>query len=145
MRMARGFGLLETLVALALLASVGGVLFSWLNQTLETASRLRRSDDEARLTLNAHALISTVNPLSSPQGERELAGVRVQWVALPVQPVVLGRSFAEGQPGDWQIGLFKLTVDAEDRRAGSKVRFELVQAGLKPRPGSTAASLRDGS
>ena len=139
----RGFGLLETLVALAILASVGGLLFVWMNQTLETAARLRRSDDEARLVLNAHALLATVNPLRLPEGEREVAGVRIRWQATPVQPVVSGRSFVDGQAGDWQIGLFKLAVDAEDRRANSRVRFEAVQVGLMPRQNSTAASLRD--
>ena len=48
-----GFGLLEAIVALALLSGTGLALFSWINQNLQTASRLRAQEQEARLLLAA--------------------------------------------------------------------------------------------
>ncbi|MBA4344746.1 MAG: hypothetical protein C0423_21605 [Methylibium sp.] len=132
-RQAGGFGLLEVLVALAILAAAGGAMFSWLAQTLDTASRLRRADDESRLSLNALAMVSLVNPLSEPQGRRELAGIRINWTSAPVQPVVDGRSFVDGHAGDWRVGLFKITADVEDFRHGTTVRLEVIQPGLTQR------------
>lgn len=138
-----GFGLLEVLVSLAILALVGGSLFSWINQSLDSARRLQRSDAEAQLTVNVQALLSDLNPLSEPAGKRELAGIKVSWSSRVVQPVVDGRSFVEGQVGHWRIGLFDVTIDAEDLRSGTTVRFDILKTGLQPSGGAGGAAARD--
>lgn len=133
-----GFGLLEVLVSLAILALVGGTLFNWINQSLDSAQRLRRSDAEAQLTLNVQALLSDLNPLREPEGKRELAGIKVSWVSTLVQPVVDGRSFVEGRHGHWRIGLYGVTIDAEDLRSGARVRFDMLKTGMQPSGGAAA-------
>jgi prepilin-type N-terminal cleavage/methylation domain-containing protein len=142
-RAGAGFGLLEVLVSLAILALVGGALFSWINQSLDSARRLQRSDAEAQLTLNVQALLSDLNPLREPEGKRELAGIKVSWNSTVVQPVVDGRSFVEGQFGDWRIGLFAVSVDAEDLRSRTTVRFDILKTGLQPRLGAGGAAARE--
>ena len=44
-----GFGLLEAIVALALLAGTGIALFTWINQNLDAASRLNFLENLASL------------------------------------------------------------------------------------------------
>jgi len=128
---ARGFGLLEAIVALALLAGSGLALFSWINQNLQDASRLRRHDQEARLLLSAQALIDTVNPLQTPEGRLELGGLAVSWTAAPVEPPRSNASFTDGVPGPWQVGLFRLQVHAQDRTQAVELRFEQWRVGMQ--------------
>jgi general secretion pathway protein I len=139
----RGFGLLEVLVALAVLAAVGGTLFNWINQSLNSAQRLQRSDAEARLSLNVQSLLASMNPLTEPAGQREIAGMKLSWTSSVVQPVVSGRTFVQGQHGDWQIGLFRVSVDAEDLHSNAGVHLEMLKTGLRRNPGAATAADRN--
>ena len=121
---ARGFGLLEAIVALALLAGTGMALFGWINQNLQTASRLRIQEQEAKLLLAAQALVDTVNPLEQPQGSLSGSSVRVQWQASPLEPPRANASFNPEVQGPWQVGLFRLDVLARDEALGIELRFD---------------------
>lgn len=132
-----GFGLLEVIVALALMAIAGSTLFAWVNQSLATANRLKLIEDEARLSLVAQALVAGVNPMQDPAGERAQASMRVRWRSEPLAPPRAGPPGAEGQTlGIWTVGLFVVRVDAEDQRSGAAVSFELTRAGFAALPGA---------
>ena len=57
-----GFGLLEAVVALALLAGTGIALFDWINSSLQTASRLRETEQRARTMSSAQAVLVAIKP-----------------------------------------------------------------------------------
>lgn len=126
-----GFGLLEAIVALTLLAGTGMALFSWINQNLQTASRLRVHEQESRLLLSAQTLIDTVNPLLTPTGRLEVGGVSVSWQAAALEAARANAGFSEGVTGPWQVGLYRLRVQAQDSVQGVELRFEQWRIGSR--------------
>jgi general secretion pathway protein I len=132
----RGFGLLEAIVALVLLAGSGAALFAWINQNLASASRLAQAQQAAQLSLSAQALLDDVNPALTPSGQREVASLSVRWTSQVVQPLRDGSSFSPGYPSNWQLGLYRTEAQAEDRSNGARLTLTLLQLGKLPRPGT---------
>lgn len=126
-----GFGLLEAIVALALLAGTGMALFSWIEQSLQTATRLRTAEQEARLLLSAQALVETVNPAEQAEGSMQVSGLTVTWRGEPVEPPRRNATFAGGEPGPWQVGLYRLRVSAHDDATAIGVDFVQLRTGLR--------------
>jgi general secretion pathway protein I len=120
----RGFGLLEAIVALTLLASTGIALFAWIQQNLQAASRVRAIEQEAQLQINANALMTAVNPMLRPSGTMQVSGLSLRWEAQPLEPPQRNLAFSTGVPGAWRVGLYRLDVQARDERSGTEVRFE---------------------
>src|SRR3546814_1669528 len=75
----RGFSLLEAIVALTILATVGMALFAAMSQSTQMIARAenaRRVDSAVR---NAAAWLASVNPAETPQGEQQLGDVTLRW------------------------------------------------------------------
>jgi len=124
---ARGFTLLEAIVALAILTAGTMALFAALNGALRS---IERAEAAARLdtaTLNAIALLETVNPMQQPEGEEQIGAVRVQWRATLLEPS--GPMLTDYlQPGLFDVGLYDIAVVLEvDGRI--ERRFVLRRAG----------------
>ena len=128
-RRTAGFGLLEAIVALTLLAGSGLALFAWINQNLQAASRVQQIEREARLLLTAQAVVESVNPLQQPAGAMEVSGLALQWQSTPVEPPRRNAAFGEGVAGPWMVGLFRLQVRAQDRARGTQIVFEQWRVG----------------
>lgn len=127
----RGFGLLEAIVALVLLAGTGVALFGWVQQNLQTASRLRVHEQQARLMSSAQALVDTVNPLLAPKGRMEASGIEIEWQAEPIEPPRNGSSLLVESASPWQLGLFRVAVHATDTREHVDVRYEQWRLGAR--------------
>jgi len=78
----------------------------------------------------------------NPSGRRELPPVTVNWSSTVVQPMRDGAAFFTGQPSNWQLGLYRTKVQAEDRASGTQVTFTLLKLGKLPRPGTQATNER---
>lgn len=130
-RPARGFGLLEAIVALTILASTGLALFSWLQQNLQTAARLRVKEEQARLLLNAQALLEVVNPSRQPSGELSQGDIRLRWTASLLEPTRINAGFAAPAAGDWVLGLYRLQVQASE--GAVNLDFSMIKLGMLPR------------
>ena len=132
-----GAVLLETIVAMAVLASAGLALFAWAQQSLETVSRLQQMDARTRLKLDALAIVESVNPHAEPRGEVLMPALRVSWtseaVREPVSAFESGAAMGAGaQASAWRVGLYRLRVDAQPLPPGPNAQaqqFELVRAG----------------
>lgn len=124
----RGMALLEVIVALVLLSSTGLALFAWINQNLATAGRLAESDARARLTLNALALVETLNPADRPSGEFQLAAMSMSWRSRIVQPMLRSQGPGEA-PGLWWVALYSVDVTASTTGSDTSVRFTLQRPG----------------
>ena len=77
-----GFGLLEVLVSLVIFASVGFTLLAWLQQSTDTAFRLRTFYQLQDARKTALELVRTINPMQKPKGVVTLGGLRVAWVCV---------------------------------------------------------------
>ena len=130
-RVRRGFGLLEAIVALTLLASTGMALFAWIQQNLQAASRVRTIEQEAQLQLNAQTLLVGVNPMLRPSGTMQVSGLSLRWEAQPLEPPQRNLGFTGGVAGPWLVGLYRLDVRARDERLGTEVRFEQWLVGTR--------------
>ncbi len=127
----RGVALLEVIVALTLLSGTGLALFAWINQSLESASRVARVDSEARQKLNALALLESVNPALESAGERELAGCRIEWRAQSLLPLRRNATFVAGAEGPWWVGLYKVSVSVTVPQADAALKFEVIKVGWR--------------
>lgn len=125
---ARGFGLLEAIVALVLLAGTGAALFSWLGTNLRAAGAMADANARAALQLRALEILETVNPAVSPKGQRQLQQLQVAWTSREEVPSQLSVPYAKAVR--WNVGLYRMAVTASDAQSGVTVQFELSQLGV---------------
>ena len=127
----RGFGLLEAIVALALLAGTGLALLSWIQQSLQSATRMRVTEQEARLLMSAQAMVELLNPAEQAEGSWQSNGLTLAWQSQPVEPPRRNTTYLEGVSGPWQVGLYRLTVKARDDVSAISITFVQFLPGLK--------------
>ncbi len=111
------------------------MLFSWISQNLATAAHLREVEQEARLALEAQALVADVNPAERPEGSIEVAGIKLKWTSTVLQPLRDERRPHVDFVPRWQLGLYRLTVKAEQAASGIRTEWQQVQAGRRVVPG----------
>jgi type II secretory pathway pseudopilin PulG len=136
-----GFGLLEAIVALTLLATVGAVMFDWIAHSIRQVDRIEQAERRARLQLDAQALLSSVDPIATPEGTLAQHGIAVTWRARAVRPPrPVMRVLPDGTtaPDRWAVGLFELQVravqpDPQDRSAAglppAEIDFSVLAVG----------------
>lgn len=105
-----GFTLLEAVVAMTLLAVVGGVLLSWLNTGFRSLQRIEVTEARIEAAHVAMAYLETLNPMRTPSGSVQLGHYQLDWQSSPLteaRPVV-GRH--GGAPGIYDAVLFRVDV-----------------------------------
>lgn len=107
---ARGFTLLEAIVALAILAAGSMALFAALSGALRS---IERAEAAARLdaaTADAIAFLEAVNPMQQPRGEAALGAHRLRWRATVVAgPTDTLTDYF--QPGLYEVALYDVGVE----------------------------------
>jgi len=126
-----GFGLLEAIVALAILAGTGAALFAWISQNLQAAARIEAEQARVALQLAAQGLLASVNPFTEPEGLRRLGATSVSWRARLVAPLRASVPTQAMEQTRWRVGLYELTVTAKDENTAASTEFTLMQAGLE--------------
>lgn len=126
-----GFGLLEAIVALAILAGTGAALFAWISQNLQAAARIEAAQARVALQLTAQGLLASVNPFTEPEGSRRLGATSVSWRAKLVAPLRASVPTQAMEQMRWRVGLYELTVTAKDENTAASIEFTLMQAGLE--------------
>lgn len=126
-----GFGLLEAIVALAILAGTGAALFAWISQNLQAAARIEAEQARVALQLTAQGLLASVNPYAEPEGLRRLGATSVSWRAKLVAPLRASVPTQAMEQTRWRVGLYELTVTAKDEHTAARTEFTLMQAGLE--------------
>jgi general secretion pathway protein I len=129
MRHARGFTLLEAIVALVIFAMGAFALYGWLSTNLITLERARAGSEALVVQQSALEMLRDVNPMLTPSGEREAGTLRVQWTAEPLQPPKPG-SFQVGGPSRYEVGLYTTAVSVHvgEREVG---QFSIRQLGYR--------------
>lgn len=104
-----GFGLLEALVALVLLSSVGFALLAWVHQNLDATQRMRSFYSEQEIKRFALDLIRTENPMVKPEGEFIRGTYRISWKSESMTPPVAQVGYPQGI-GKHEVGLYKTRI-----------------------------------
>lgn len=126
-RGARGFTLLEAIVALVVFSLGAFALYGWLSTNLITIERVQQQRDAAAATTSALNLLRGVNPMVDPRGSRAVANLEVAWEATPVEDPRDGVTQV-GQQTAFEVGLYLLDVRVS--RDGEPVReFQVRQVG----------------
>ncbi|MDR1647328.1 MAG: hypothetical protein LBR88_04740 [Zoogloeaceae bacterium] len=108
---ASGFGLLEALVALVLIAGVGFSLLGWVQQNLETLQRLRQHYAEQEIRRQILNWSAALNPMERPEGELILGSTRFIWSSEQQGEIRPQSGYPAGM-GLYDIALFSVTIQA---------------------------------
>ncbi len=136
-RAARGFALLEAIVALVLFAAAGMALYALFNTNLISLLRVQDVSREAPVVRHAMERLAAIDPRRSDAGRFDVDGFAVAWTARPVEPVRQGQNTL-GVLGDFEVGLyeFEFEVTEDGRRLGTwrmrQVGFEKVRGFAPP-------------
>ena len=81
-----GFTLLEVIVALTLIATVGMATFSWINSSLISLNRVQEKTGRQQVSRNAVSFMQTVNPTTHPAGDAEMGAYVIRWNSHLLSP-----------------------------------------------------------
>ncbi len=105
----QGFTLLEALVSMLLIATVGMASFDWINSSLENMERIEAHHLRQQAVRNALCFMETVNPTENPGGETKIGHYTIQWDSRSVEPTKDGAGYPFGT-GLYRIGLYDMHV-----------------------------------
>jgi general secretion pathway protein I len=126
----RGFSLLEAIVALTLMSSVGLALFAWANSTRLSLLRVQDASERQEATLNAVEFMKVVNPMLEPIGNTSLGGIRLHWSSEPVTPPTQGTGYPNGA-SLFAVAVYRVTVTLDRDNEIGWHRFDFKHVGYK--------------
>ena len=94
---ARGFTLIEAVVAMVLVAILGMTLFSWVNTNLIALGRIDEANQRNAATLNVLRYMQSVNPMQRPTGKANFGQYEIEWKAEPIYPPRDGTGYPRGK------------------------------------------------
>lgn len=111
----KGFTLLEAIVAMALLALIGGALLAWLDNGFRSLERIGALHARIEVQRNVLAHMRQVNPMLQPNGEMELGPYRLSWKSteLTSPRAVLSRYGQTMGPFDAALYRVRVVITAE--------------------------------
>jgi len=104
-----GFTLLEAIVAMVIVSTVGLALYSWLTSNLQILQRIEAATERASAQQLAVDWAQTINPLDQPNGETRLGDYTLSWEGRPLEDPMDGAA-SDGGPSLYQIALYELDV-----------------------------------
>lgn len=120
---AAGFTLLEVIVSMVLIATVGMAAYALISSNVSNLERVKDHLERVQLVRNALAFMEQVNPMEDKSGSTELGDYMLRWKASLVQPRVSGADNSY-----YVVGLYKTHVTLSLR--GKVVEaFDVLQVG----------------
>lgn len=129
-RAARGFTLLEAIVALAILGVVGTALFAWAASVQQAQRAVRDQALRQEVTVNAVEFLKSVNPMSQPRGAQELGSYTIRWAAEAVTPEGDAVDYPVGQ-GPYRVALYRVDIAVDRAGVADWHRFSIRQVGFR--------------
>ena len=103
-----GFTLIETIVALVILASAVVVFSSFLSSQLNGAGRVEQAANSYDRHMNALEIATAINPMATPQGTFDLGTYRIAWNSQLVGEVHQSSRYPAGR-GIFKVALYRIT------------------------------------
>ena len=110
----RGFTLLETMVAMVVLAGTAMALYALFNTNLVALARAHDVSRQMPAVRHAVEYLSSINPREEGAGAIEFDGVDVAWSARLLQPVRQSQSVTGGR-GYFELGLYEVEFTMSER------------------------------
>lgn len=123
-----GFSLLEAIVAMVLISTLGLAVFDWVNTGLRSLQRIEVSEARARAILNTVEYLEALNPMDRPEGEVDFGGYRMRWKAKAVTDLRDGANYPQGV-SLYRLALYQTTVQVFQPDGVAWFEFELKQVG----------------
>jgi general secretion pathway protein I len=125
---ARGFSLLEAIVAMVLIALVGMALFSWINASFVDLRRIQAVNAKSMAEMNALQFLQTINPMEQPVGQTELGALKLQWKSHAISEK--RQNYTEAlTPGPFSVALYETEVTLEEGSQVPRYSFVVKQMG----------------
>jgi type II secretory pathway pseudopilin PulG len=121
----QGASLLEMIVALTLIATLGMALLSWVNANLITLNRVKAVDRRMQMARVGLQYMTLVNPMARPEGEERLDALRIVWHST----LTGGKHTGEGYPQGtslFDVGLYDVDVSVHGHQDSTRFRLRLV-------------------
>jgi len=131
--LAKGFSLLEAIVAMVLIATAGLALFAWINGSFQSLERIQSSNARALAETNALQFMQTVNPMKDPAGKTALGNLNVEWKSRALAPPRTNLGSGEG-PGPFTMALYEIDVSIEQLPDVPHDTFVIRQIGFERAP-----------
>jgi len=109
-RLQQGFSLLEAIVALTIMSTCLLALYAWLSTSTVSLNRASAHALALQDARAAKALIDTVNPMTTPEGTRELPPLQVRWTTTPVSERRFGMTMT-GAANQFDFMLYQIEVE----------------------------------
>lgn len=123
-----GVSLLEVLIALVLIATVGLSLLAWMQQSLATTGRLQAHVEAVALRRETAAWMQQQDLQKTPQGETSFGELRLRWRSEPTLQARRNMTFGlEAGPGPWDLSLLRVSVEVW-RGSEMLTQYEILSA-----------------
>jgi len=124
-----GFTLLEALVAMVLISTMGMAVYGWINSSLQTLVRVEEHALQDAMVRNALAYVETVNPMASRSGEATIGPYIISWNSHPLEPEKDGVGYPLGV-SLFRVGLYDVHVTVKTEH-GEQAEFNVRQVGYR--------------
>ena len=120
-----GFTLLETIIALVILATGLMAFYGFLGTMFHGAERLQAASTAYDRHANALELARFLNPMEAPKGTFNLGAYRIDWTSQPIKAVRQGSRYPVGS-GLFKIALYRVTFTFPDDDSITPIEVEKV-------------------
>ncbi len=127
---ARGFSLLEAIIALVLISTTVMAAYGWINANLITAGRIQDIALQTEATDNILAFLENINPMLTPQGEQAFVDYAIRWDSELIEPE---RDVVNGLAGIGlhKIGLYRLRISVSKPNGAPWFELSWNQVGYR--------------
>lgn len=130
MRQQAGFSLIEAIVAMALVGTVGIALFSWVYSSTNSVHRIETANARSLAMSEAIEFMQSINPMQHPEGKSDFGTYQISWKAEPISARIDGVNYPKGQ-GLYEFSLYIVHIAGRTNDDEDWFKMDLKLVGYK--------------